>query len=266
MPEKLLNLLILPAGWACAYLAFVFAGRRAPGARRFREALLQSRKPALALALIFYFGAFLGTFEPKYLLNVPETVLIFCVASFGLALAKPIEGFEPLRVTAAVARRQKPAREILLALAFALLLVLFNIVISNSGIFGLCLRVFHETNGEAAAMQAIPGANRALAFFTLLAGAGVAEEVVYRLFFLTLFLRLLKKPWAAVALSAVCFGLYHLTPMDSLYRTYWEFPVAQAVSAALSGLAFGFVYEKRGLESSVLGHTLTDWLGVLLMK
>lgn len=30
MPEKLLNLAILPAGWACAWLAFVLGGRRAP--------------------------------------------------------------------------------------------------------------------------------------------------------------------------------------------------------------------------------------------
>lgn len=266
MPEKLLSLAILPAGWACAWLAFVLGGRRAPRARRFRAALLQNWKPALVLALLFYAGPLLGTLQPKYLLNLPQTVLIFCAASFGLALAKPIEGFEPLRATAAVARRKKPVRELLLALLFALLLVAANILIGSSGIFGLCLRVFHETNGSAAAAQAIPGANRALSFFTLLAGAGVAEEVVYRLFFLTLFLRLLKKPWAAVVLSSVCFGLYHITPLDSLYRIYWQFPVAQAVSAALSGLAFGIVYYKRGLESSVLGHTLTDWLGVLLIK
>jgi hypothetical protein len=49
-----------------------------------------------------------------------------------------------------------------------------------------------------------------------------------------------------------------------MYRVYWQYPLTQLTTVFLSGIALGFFYKKRGLETVVLGHTLSDYIGVLL--
>lgn len=153
-------------------------------------------------------------------------------------------------------------KKILLTILFSLSIVLLDFFISNLS-FSLCLSIFHESNKTAHAMQMLPGANKWLSFFVLLAGAGIAEEGMFRLFLLTFFWKITKRPWLSLIISSLCFGLYHLTPMNQMYQVYWQFPVAQVVSVFLSGLIFGFFYIKRGFETSVLGHTFCDWISVL---
>jgi membrane protease YdiL (CAAX protease family) len=68
------------------------------------------------------------------------------------------------------------------------------------------------------------------------------------------------KKWLAILLSAVAFGAYHLSPLDSFYLTFWHYPMSQFLSSTLIGLLWGWVYTWRGYETAVLGHTLSDWL------
>ncbi len=68
----------------------------------------------------------------------------------------------------------------------------------------------------------------------------------------------------AILLSAAAFGAYHLTPIDSLYLTFWQYPLRQFFSSFFAGIVLGYVYVRRGYETAVLGHTLTDWLPLLL--
>lgn len=100
----------------------------------------------------------------------------------------------------------------------------------------------------------------------LLAGAGIAEETFYRLFVMSGIWRISKRPTVAILVSAILFGDYHLTPLGSLYLTFWEYPVYQFSVTFLHGLIVGWVYQKKGLEAAILGHTLGDFIGAVIMK
>jgi membrane protease YdiL (CAAX protease family) len=56
-------------------------------------------------------------------------------------------------------------------------------------------------------------------FFMLLMGAGIAEEVFFRLFVMSGLWCLFKRSSLAILISAMLFGLYHLTPLNNLYLT-----------------------------------------------
>lgn len=57
---------------------------------------------------------------------------------------------------------------------------------------------------------------------------------------------------------------YHLTPLSSMYRTFWQFPISQLVSTVLIGLVWSYTYLKRGYETAVLAHAFSNWITVLL--
>ncbi|WBY63914.1 MAG: hypothetical protein ACFWUD_03510 [Thermocaproicibacter melissae] len=101
------------------------------------------------------------------------------------------------------------------------------------------------------------------AWFNLRKKVGIRTSSIFRLCFQSLFRWIFKRGWLAVIISALFFALYHLTPMNSMYQIYWQFPLSQFCSVFLSGLVFGMFYEKFGLETAVLGHTLFDFFGVL---
>ncbi|MBX4262222.1 CPBP family intramembrane metalloprotease (plasmid) [Clostridium estertheticum] len=246
----------------CIYLSIVIFGKKSARLKIFRNNMLSGFKAPLVIALISYFGYFIGTLNPKDLLGISSAVEIFCMSSFGITVAKSIKGFDPLPVSSSIINRNKVVKKILLTVIFSLSIVLVNIFVSNFS-FSLCASIFHESDKTAQAMQMIPGANKWLSFFVLLSGAGIFEEGMFRLFLLTFFWKITKRPWLSLVISSLCFGLYHLTPLNQMYQVYWQFPVAQVVSVFLSGLIFGFFYIKRGFETSVLGHTLCDWIGVV---
>lgn len=124
-------------------------------------------------------------------------------------------------------------------------------------------QTFGETSRTAEAMGTFPSSKWS-AFFLLLSGAGIAEETPYRLVFLSLFWRLTHRRWLAVVVAALLFGAYHLTPLDSMYRTFWQFPISQFVASTLIGLLWGGLFVKRGYETAVAGHTLSDWIPFLV--
>ncbi len=102
---------------------------------------------------------------------------------------------------------------------------------------------------------------------------GLYEEILSRLFLLTLFAWLLnrtwRKPtpqlspsafWIANALVALLFGLGHL-PSASLVMPIT--PLVVVVALLLNGiaaLAFGFLYWKRGLEAAMVAHFTADFV------
>jgi membrane protease YdiL (CAAX protease family) len=104
----------------------------------------------------------------------------------------------------------------------------------------------------------------------LLAGivyGGITEELLMRLFLLSLLASLLgrwwKTPegrpaagamWTAIVLVALLFGLGHL-PATSLMTPLTPPVVARAfVLNGVAGVAFGWLYWRRGLEAAMLGH------------
>ena len=102
---------------------------------------------------------------------------------------------------------------------------------------------------------------------------GIDEEIQLRLFALSLFAWLgrfiQRKPdgrptvsvlWVANVIAALLFGLGHL-PMTSALVTLTPLIVVRAVVLnGLLGVAFGYLYCTRGLESAMLSHFSADLL------
>ena len=113
--------------------------------------------------------------------------------------------------------------------------------------------------------------DKVFAFFSLLQGAGFAEETPYRLVIVSLVWRLAggarvarRGRGLAIWAGALAFAAYHLTPLDSMYAVFWQYPIAQFSASLLIGLVWGWIYTRRGFETAVLAHTLSDWIPALL--
>ena len=100
--------------------------------------------------------------------------------------------------------------------------------------------------------------------------AGVNEEVLFRLGLMTLFVflgaRLLRQGerpaarvvWAAIALAALLFGAVHLPQAAALGGGLSATLVASVLLGnGLIGMAFGWLYWRRGLLAAVTAHLAT---------
>lgn len=106
---------------------------------------------------------------------------------------------------------------------------------------------------------------------TLLAAAygGTTEEILTRLFLVTFFAWLGMKIFRraaptrpmimiAIVLAAVLFGLGHL-PITAAITNIDALTVLRAVALnGIAGLAFGWLFWKKGLESAMLAHFTAD--------
>lgn len=241
--------------------------------RYFKDKMLENWRQALVIAAISYIGGLIGDIYSlmnnsaigiflSCLVNLIVAVGTFCECIVGLTIAKSIGGFEPLPITKAIAERKQQYRKILFMFLFAFLAAVLSFLISQIG-QSFCQNLFGETVNPSKVIKMLPE-QKWLTFFMLLSGAGIGEEAIYRLLFLSLFLRLTKKSWLSVILSSAAFGIYHLTPLNQMYNVYWQYPLTQFVSVTLAGIVFGYFYIKRGYETAVLGHTLSDWLPMMI--
>lgn len=102
---------------------------------------------------------------------------------------------------------------------------------------------------------------------------GIDEEILLRLFLVSLLAWLLSrvwkdaegKPtaggmWLVIIVASVLFGLGHL-PTTAQLASLTPLIVTRAIVLnGVAGLAFGYLYWKRGLESAMLAHFSTDIL------
>ena len=150
-------------------------------------------------------------------------------------------------------------------------------IIGTLVILGLEVLVFQPAmNRESpAAAAALSLWYQPPAWMGLLASffGGIAEEIQVRLFALSLLVWLasfiFKTPegrpsatafWVANLLAAVLFGLGHL-PLTSMLAPLTPLIVTRAVVLnGLLGLAFGYLYWKRGLQSAMIAHFSADLL------
>lgn len=102
---------------------------------------------------------------------------------------------------------------------------------------------------------------------------GIGEEILLRLFLVSLLAWLLSrvwkdaegKPtvggmWVVIIVASVLFGLGHL-PTTAQLTPLTPLIIARAIVLnGIAGLAFGYLYWKRGLESAMLAHFSTDIL------
>lgn len=103
---------------------------------------------------------------------------------------------------------------------------------------------------------------------------GIIEEVLLRLFFLTLLLygfqrfSKSKASWtihAAIIVSAVVFGLLHLPAVSLLTNLTGMIIIRTVLLNTLPGIIFGYVYIKEGLWYSMLTHMATHLVMQLIM-
>jgi len=100
---------------------------------------------------------------------------------------------------------------------------------------------------------------------------GIAEEVLLRLFMLTLLVWLIFKiikvkevspndlrVWAAIVLAAVIFGLGHLPATSQITDLTVLVVIRAIVLNGVGGIIFGWLYWKKGLESAILAHFSAD--------
>jgi len=215
-------------------------------------------KPALGITVFYLVCVLLS----GHGLN-PYGLVIFCQALLGLTIARAAPGFEALPVVGSVMRCDQVARNLILFVIVGLVAAVFSIVLGSMGT-GLARNIFHETVYTNEAIQEFL-VNKFQAFFILLAGAGIAEEVTFRLFLLSFVLALTKKPWVAILVSALFHSAYHFTPLNQLYLIFLKFPISQFVGGVFCSTVSGYVFVKRGYETAVLEHTLSDWLPMLFM-
>lgn len=257
-PEVLLATLVFIVFWVSVAVAVLIAGRKWERMCTFSQAMLAQWRPSLAIAALYLIGTVLGGHQA---LN-PYAVAVFCQAMIGLALARGITGYEPLPTSRAICRRQRPIRGTALTLVVAMVAI---VPAMSAGGIGMSIgsHFFGEVARNSEAMGTLP-ADKWSVFFLLLSGAGIAEETAYRLVCLSFVWRLTRRPWLAVATSAVLFGAYHLSPLDGMYQVFWQYPISQFLASTLVGVVWGILYVKRGYETAVLSHTFQDWLPLAL--
>lgn len=189
--------------------------------------------------------------------SIAQTAVLLALAIyFGLKFAK--------HVGLPVLEAGLPAKEKLrnfLTLAVGAGVVTAVLITLGDKIFGRYLPQLAAVNGSVALWK------------TLLASlyGGVVEEVLMRLFCMSLFAWLFAKVfrvteptknallmWTAIVVSTVLFGLGHL-PVTAALTVITPLVVARAIVLnGIGGLVFGWLYWKKGLEYSVVAHFTAD--------
>jgi membrane protease YdiL (CAAX protease family) len=126
-------------------------------------------------------------------------------------------------------------------------------------------RAFGETSLDvegAAASLNVDSPLRLLA--GLLIGAGFFEELLFRLGILTLVWALARRYSIGLLVSALLFGLYHITPLSGM-DAYLATPVTAVITSAAMGIYMGLIYRYRGFTAAVLVHGLGDWIVIMMM-
>ncbi len=177
-------------------------------------------------------------------------------------MARGIANYEPLQTTQAILRRERIIRHVALFIVIGVIAGIVGLLIGTVGL-GIAQSIFRESNYTREAAQSF-SIDKAQVFFQFLWGAGIAEETTYRLVALSFVWALTGRRWLAIFISAMLFGAYHLTPLSGNYLTFLKFPISQFVGSTLIGIVWGYVYVKRGYETTVLSHALSNWIPVLL--
>lgn len=205
---------------------------------------------------------------------VQNGILLSATILIGLLASKPIGLRIPL--ISAWAHRERPENPmgvvlpgILVGAAVGIALVALEALFFLNHLPAALLSLFDFSLGKRLLGSVLYG--------------GFTEELLMRLFLLSVVVWLLGrwwktaegKPaagafWAAIILVAVLFGLGHLPATSAITPLTSMLVVRALVLNGVAGIAFGWLYWKRGLEAAMLGHMGTHLVlqipGVMLLK
>jgi membrane protease YdiL (CAAX protease family) len=130
-------------------------------------------------------------------------------------------------------------------------------VVTAVAVVALDLVVFAPLVPETKALPARPLWTGALAALY----GGLSEEILWRYgamsFLAWAFTRLVRGPaayWAAIIGASVIFGLAHLPATDALVPLTPLVATRTMILVGAAGVAFGWVYWRRGLEAAMISH------------
>jgi membrane protease YdiL (CAAX protease family) len=197
------------------------------------------------------------------LLSLVQTAILLAIATyFGLKMAKNV-GFQFPILEPLLSRRGNSGIlkgflwvPIILGFATAVVIALLNWLFTIAGVVI-----------DAEYSIGIPLWKRILASFY----GGIAEEILLRLFFMTLLVWIFSKiirskqplakrnlVWAAIVIAAIVFGLGHL-PATAAIIGLTPLVIARALLLnGVAGLVLGWLYWKRGLEAASVAHFTAD--------
>lgn len=197
------------------------------------------------------FGWFLG-----YL------VLLIGLGSAGLAAERslPVDLFPVIR--------KRTPRWIAYVLTAALFLTLTLMFVDN--LFGDLFTAIGQAFGDrelpmSAVISGFDAGSPVVLLLHLVVGAGIFEELLFRVGIMTLVWRLTRGWSWGLLVSSILFGLYHLTPFSGM-EAYLAAPVSAFLNSLLAGLVTGLVYRWRGFTAAVLMHSLGNWIVILLFS
>lgn len=188
--------------------------------------------------------------------------LLVVLGSAGLAAERslPVDLFP-------VIRRRK-VHWIAYVLAAALFLTLAQMFVDN--LFGDLFSAIGQAFGDqeltmSAVTSGFDAGSPVVLLLQMVVGAGIFEELLFRVGIMTLVWRLTRGWGWGLLVSSVLFGLYHLTPFSGM-EAYLAAPVGAFMNSFLSGLVTGMVYRWRGFTAAVLMHSLGNWIVILLFS
>jgi membrane protease YdiL (CAAX protease family) len=189
-----------------------------------------------------------------------QSLILFSIAiSLGLFFTKKVNFQLPLLETILEKGNYKKVLQSILVMS-----VLSGIAVAAI-IYGLDT-IFTILGAEVTTHQSF-----APIWQTLLASfyGGVTEEILMRLFLMTLFIWIGMKLYRqrepstasiiiAIFLAAIIFGLGHL-PITASLTKITPLVVSRAVILnGIGGIAFGWLFWKKGLESAMIAHFTAD--------
>jgi len=189
------------------------------------------------------------------LIAISQGAVTFGIAAFfGLILAEKI-GFKLPLLTSWIEHKKIKYKGILL------LSIILGLIVGII-IFVLDKFVFQQS---ITLNMSVPLWQGFLACFY----GGIAEEILMRLFLMSLFVFIILKifrrkeknsliVWISIILVAILFGLGHL-PITSAVVSITPIVILRAVVLnGIGGIVFGWLYWKKGLESAIISHFVTD--------
>jgi membrane protease YdiL (CAAX protease family) len=189
-------------------------------------------------------------------------LLLTGLGTAGLAAERrlPIDLFPVLR------RREIPR------ILYVLVAALFLAVLENvwSGIWGDIAAGIGRALGETPLVDSDAASyfdvgNPLRLFLNFLIGAGLAEEVLFRVGIMTPVWALTGRWGWGLLVSAVIFGLYHISPLSGMAAYNLQAPVTAVLESFGAGLAIGVIYRYRGFMTAVMTHALGNWLVVMIL-
>ena len=196
-----------------------------------------------------------------FISGIQNLVLFAIVIFLGLFLSKPIGMGLPILQGVLEGKNQTKKLKSILLPSISLGILAGIIIVLISIPFNKLIPEFQNLEVSIAAWKAL------LASFY----GGIAEEVLLRLFLVSLFVWIvfkIKKDkdggpavfgiWLSIILAAVFFGLGHLPATAQITNLTGIVIVRAIVLNGIAGIIFGWLYWKKGLESAIIAHFSAD--------